>query len=267
MGLRKAIHQILLPIAKSRIPYKTILIGSNLDNKRPVIYAVNHTNSSDMPIVSDALKRYCRILIAKQPLNFSDNLFFWLEGAIRVDRKDKQDTLHAKNSIIKAIGRSQSIVWYPEATWNSSENLLMLPMKWGIIDVAQKAGVSIVPLILDYDNSNMTCKILIGEALDPSGLHLKEGIRLLRDRMASMRWSLWEEKGRFSRRDIQIKDERALIKKDFEEYPLIDQEQEKSFIFCPKGSTAPEDAFGFMRGLTPNRENAFLYRGNARWLV
>lgn len=46
---------------------------------------------------------------------------------------------------------------FPEGTWNLTENLLMLPMKWGIIDIAKETGAQIIPTALEYDREQKKC--------------------------------------------------------------------------------------------------------------
>lgn len=42
----------------------------------------------------------------------------------------------AKRELINAPRQKKSVIWFPEGTWNQSDNLLMLTMKKGIIDVS-----------------------------------------------------------------------------------------------------------------------------------
>ena len=44
-----------------------------------------------------------------------------------------------------------------------TENLPMLPMKWGIIEVAREAGANILPAFLSYDNEKESDKVKLCE--------------------------------------------------------------------------------------------------------
>ena len=234
VAIRRLIHPYVILLTRFRVHYHITLQNEvSFASKRPVIYAVNHTNSRDIPLACRAAGKHCVVLIGKQPLYFSDRLFFWLNGAIWVDRKNKQDMNRAKEDIIRVVKKKQSVIWFPEGTWNQSDNLLMLPMKWGIIDVAQKAGAIIVPVVLDYENENDRCTALVGNTINPDEYSLADGINYLRDSMASLRWSLWETKGRFSRAEIDIDKERQSFRQDIEDYPPLDWEYEQSIIFHP----------------------------------
>lgn len=188
----------------------------------------------DIPLACRAAGKHCVVLIGKQPLYLSDRLFFWLNGAVWVDRKNKQDMHRAKEDIIRLLKNKQSVIWFPEGTWNQSDNLLMLPMKWGIIDVAKKSGVKIVPIVLEYDKETNRCLAMIGKAINPDAYSLADGINHLRDSMASMRWSAWEGKGQFPRAELDIDKERQSFRQDIEDYPPLDWDYEQSIIFHPQ---------------------------------
>ncbi len=145
---------------------------------------------------------------------------------------------------------------FPEGTWNLTENQLMLPMKWGIIDIAKETGAQIVPVVLEYDRESKRCFVRFGEAMLFSAEDSKaEAITALRDAMATMRWELWERKGLFPRAELDLEAERKKLFYSVEEYPPIDWEYESSCIYhpYPQVETIPPS-------LIPKRENAFLFR-------
>ena len=58
-----------------------------------------------------------------------------------------------------------------------------------------------------------------------------EAIALLRDTMASLRWTCWEQNGVFSRADLDVGAERQKLLLALEEYPTLDWAYEQSCIF------------------------------------
>lgn len=263
-GLRNIIHPIVLLLTKTRVKYRIIMgKAPELLPNKPIVFAVNHTNSFDIPIAAKAIShsflRRCYVLLGKQPLWLSDRLFFFLNGVIWVDRKSKQEMSLVKNQIIDYLKGNQSIMWFPEGTWNLTDNLLMLPMKWGIIDVASKAGAQIVPVVLDYDRQAMTCHVRFGSPMAPDETADKaDAIRDLRDTMATLRWDQWEKQGMLRRDEIDPEALRKDIFAALEEYPPLDWEYEKTIIFRPY--TSPKDVFSHLEDLIPCRENAFLWK-------
>lgn len=71
-----------------------------------------------------------------------------------LDTNDKEDRKVVKHQMIKDLKNGANIMWFPEGTWNISPNLLVLPMRYGIIEVALEANAPIVPIALEYDLDN-----------------------------------------------------------------------------------------------------------------
>ena len=162
-----------------------------------------------------------------------DRIFFNLLGAIWVDRKNKKETAEVKNKILRYLNRGQSVLWFPEGTWNLTENMLMLPMRWGIIEVAHKAGGQIVPMAIRYDRKNKKCQVkfslpLYGEQSADS----RNGIQELRDVMAALRWKLMEEYSEVAeRKNMHLSDFEKEKEEIIREYPPLDWEYEESVIY------------------------------------
>lgn len=234
-------------LTKTRVKFQVIweLPPAPLVDK-PVIFAVNHTNSFDSPIAAKAIsrvfRRRCYLLVGKQQLWFSDKLWFFLNGTIWVDRADSADMAAVKNTVINYLRKGQSIMWFPEGTWNLTDNLLMLPMKWGIIDVAAQAKAQIVPTVLDYDRDTMICSVRFGTPMEPDGMvNRADAIRNLRDAMASLRWEAWEQKAPLKKGEINRAKLKQAIHIDLEEYPPINWDYEQSIIFRP--NPRPEEVY------------------------
>lgn len=257
---KDVIRPVLSLIASFRVPYKVIIEEPcHLLQDKPVIYAVNHFCFADTPIMGRITPKRSYILLGKQRLRFSDWLYFMLNGVIFVDRKDKEDMAASKQAMSAYLNKGRSIVMFPEGTWNLTENQLMLPMKWGIIDIAKETGAQIIPTVLEYDREQKKCFVRFGAPLTFSPEDSKaDAIVTLRDTMATMRWEFWERNGTFSRADLSMDAERKQLFYSVEEYPPINWEYENSCIYHPY--TKPQDAFSHLNQLISCRENAFLFR-------
>ena len=254
MLFKDLIRPVLSLIASFRVPYKVIIEQPcrPLAGK-PVIYAVNHFCFADTPIMGRITPKRSYILLGKQRLGFSDWLYFILNGVIFVDRKDKEDMAASKQAMSAYLNKGRSIVMFPEGTWNLTENQLMLPMKWGIIDIARETGAQIIPTALEYDREKKKCFVRFGAPMVFSPEDNKaDAISSLRDTLATMRWDFWERNGIFRRKDLDVDAERKKLFYSVEEYPPIDWAYESSCIYQPH--TAPE------YHLKPCIENAFLFR-------
>ena len=254
MLFKDLIRPVLSLIASFRVPYKVIIEQPcRLLPEKPVIYAVNHFCFADTPIMGRITPKRSYILLGKQRLGFSDWLYFILNGVIFVDRKDKEDMAASKQAMTAYLSKGRSIVMFPEGTWNMTENLLMLPMKWGIIDIARETGAQIIPTALEYDREKKKCFVRFGAPMLISPEDNKgDAISALRDTLATMRWDFWERNGTFRRKDLNMDAEQKKLFYSVDEYPPIDWEYESSCIYHPY--TVPE------YHLKPCKENAFLFR-------
>lgn len=258
---RDIIHPLVLLLSRTRVKYKISWsqAANPLPNK-PTIFAVNHTNSCDGPVsaraISKAFHRRSWFLAGKQRLWVSDRIWLFLNGTIWVDRRDKADMRTAKDTMCAYLKNGQAITWFPEGTWNLTDNLLMLPMKWGIIDVAISAGAQIIPTIIDYDRAAATATVSFGQPMTPDiNTDKAAATRDLRDAMATLRWEIWEKNPPLSNYDRGAL--RADIYAALEEYPPIDWAGEQDAIYRPYIS--PEEVFSPIDRLTARKETAFLF--------
>ncbi len=159
----------------------------------------------------------------------------------------------SKQAMSAYLNKGRSIVMCPEGTWNLTENQLMMPMKWGIIDIAKETGAQIIPTALEYDREQKKCFVRFGAPMVFLAKYNKaDAISVLRDTLTTMRWDFWERNGTFRRKDLDTDAERKKLLYSVEEYPPIDWDYESSCIYQPY--TAPE------YHLKPCKENAFLFR-------
>lgn len=116
---------------------------------RPIIYAACHAFKDDVLNTILTSKDDSYIVFGNIDLfyNTFDGLCLWIYGTQLVDRYNK-DSKHAmKEKMNKIIEYGNNILIFPEATWNLSENMLMLPLYWGFYDVAKKNNALIVPIV------------------------------------------------------------------------------------------------------------------------
>ena len=225
---------------------------------KPIIFAANHSAFQDTPIMLRVTKRRSYALLGTQNLAFIDRVFFVLNGTIWVDRRDKADMAATKNGILAYLQKGQSVLWFPEGTWNLTASQLMMPMKWGIIEVARSAGAQIIPAALDYDREANTCQVKFGAPMAGDALENKaEAIRDLRDAMATLRWDLMCNQPILHRADITPEQLQKEMYRVIDDYPPLDWEYESSCIYHPYPQVEILPS-----GLIPRRENAFIFRKN-----
>ena len=126
------------------------------------------------------------------------------------DPNDKQNRTDAKLDMIHILLTGHTVWYFPEGAWNMSPNKLHLPMSFGFLEVAKKAGVPVVPVATDltYDTSTDAGKItrmhirygkpIYVSITDDLGEKLEE----YEEALSTLRWELMEEKGIFHRDQI-----------------------------------------------------------------
>ena len=221
----------------------------------PIIFAVNHSNMHDFPTSFHAVGQHAYVLLAEQTFGIIEKVFFFFAGMVMTDRMDRNDTAKAKAKLTKLLQEGKTILWFPEGTWNLTANLLMLPMKWGIVDAAKSTGAQIIPVAMEYDYTSMICTVRFGQPMFGTALDKKdEAIRDLRDAMATLRWDLISRAPAIKNDEIDREKLKEEAQKVLDEYRPEDWERELSTIFEPyeQVETVPSD-------MLPRRENAFLF--------
>lgn len=140
-----------------------------------------------------------------------------ITGLVLVEKNDlkaKKNRTDAKLDMIHILLKGSCIWYFPEGTWNMSPNKLLLPMSFGFLDVAQKAGVPVVPVVTELTRDTSTDKeritkmhIRYGKPIkvgpnDDLGEKLEEYI----EAMSTIRWELIEEKGIHERKTVSNTD-------------------------------------------------------------
>lgn len=260
MWLKDILRPILSKVSGMWIPYKiSVACPCQQISGKPIILAVNHGCFADTPIMVRIAPERPYILSGTQRLQFTDWLYFLLTGVIFVDRKDKQDTAAAKQAMIAYLRKGRSILMFPEGTWNLTPAQLMMPMKWGCIEVAQQSGAQIIPVGLDYDRNEHICRVRFGQPMAGEMLENKlEAIRALRDTMAALRWEMMCSQPVLHRGEITPELLQEEMYQAIQEYPPLNWKYESSYIYHPE--TELGEVFAHLGHLQPRRENAWLFR-------
>lgn len=227
------IHKILFCYVKKlskKYIHGNLIIDNKFTYEGPVIYAVNHTNVSDTPVVFHTINKQAYILAGTKSQKLIDSIGFNLNGVIWVNRYSSKSRKKSTDKIYKILKSGGNIMWFPEGTWNLTENLLMLPMRYGIVKMAQKANVPIVPISIYYAGDKIYSRVgePLAVATDEDAI---TAIAHLRDTMATMKYEQMEACGVNQRQDVDREEFTELIKRSLDEYPTFNQEYEKMCVF------------------------------------
>lgn len=61
------------------------------------------------------------------------------------------------------LNKGENILMYPEGTWNLTPSKLMLPLYWGVVDLAKVTEAPIIPIVAEYHQK--CCYVKFGQPL------------------------------------------------------------------------------------------------------
>lgn len=180
--IKELIHPLLMKVLTSKVTGELKVEGS-LPEEGNYLIVANHMCIEDIPTLAQALNKHFYLLVSDEDKGTIDGLGLELNGVIWVHRTDKESRQNASKDIVEVLKNGKNFAMYPEATWNLSPNLLILPMNYGCIRIALEANVPIVPVVSFFDSDSR--HTIIGEKFYPSN-DLTTSISDLRDVMATM---------------------------------------------------------------------------------
>lgn len=180
--IKELIHPLLMKVLTSKVTGELKVEGS-LPEEGNYLIVANHMCIEDIPTLAQALNKHFYLLVSDEDKGTIDGLGLELNGVIWVHRTDKESRQNASKDIVEVLKNGKNFAMYPEATWNLSPNLLILPMNYGCIRIALEANVPIVPVVSFFDSDLR--HTIIGKKFYPSN-DLTTSISDLRDVMATM---------------------------------------------------------------------------------
>lgn len=244
-------------LEKAIIKVKLETLNEPMKIDGPVIYVANHSSMYDVPIAIRYIKEKFILLAGKENLNFQAKLLFGLNGVKYIERHDRDSRKNSLEFCINKLNKGKKILVFPEATWNLEANQVILPLRWGIVEMAQKTGAPIIPMIFEYDLDE--CKIKSGEPIFISKDATKEeAIEDVRGVLGKLRWDIWEENGINKRENVNATDFDNYVQKRLDEFPCFNPDFEKTVIF--KKYPEVESVEDTIKRLEITKKNAFLLR-------
>ena len=212
--IKSKLNVLIKKILSKILKYEVIVDGLENVPSGPVIYASSHQEFNDVINSIFANPEHCLTLNASNVSVFL-KMLLGINGVVFVDRDSKESRASAKLEMQRALAKGKSINMYPEATWNCTPSKLHLPFYIGMIDIAKRMGVPVIPVVQEYsyDETIMDgkshvksvhirfCKPVYVDVYDDEMLKLGE----FEENFSTARWQLIEEKGLFSRKELSNK--------------------------------------------------------------
>lgn len=260
--LRRYIHPLVIKALSAQRKFKLEVIGSIPENQQ-FIFVANHYGVDDVPTVGEVIGRHMYILASDEERKTIGGLAMDINGVVWVNRTDKAQRKRSTEAMVRHLKLGHSMLIYPEATWNLSPNLLMLPMYYGCISVSLETGVPILPIYLHFTDD--TCFVEINKPFYPSE-DKAASIGALRDIMTTSAWRFLEREDVLSRVELDLEMWEKNIWERFSKFgrarknPKAIRHHEEQFVLRPKNIVTYEEAFAHLKTLNPCWENAFLFR-------
>jgi len=150
--LREKGYMILTPIMRVlfRLYYNPKIINKeNIPSSGSIIIACNHKHILDQCLTIMATKRMIHWMAKKEYFDSKWAWFFKLVGCISVDREGDSD--NSKEIAMEVLNNGGAIGIFPEGTRNKTNDLVLLPLKYGTVSMASHTDSYIVPCAVTGD--------------------------------------------------------------------------------------------------------------------
>jgi 1-acyl-sn-glycerol-3-phosphate acyltransferase len=163
-----------------------------LDPQKPYVFVSNHASMFDIPTVFVALRGNVNIVFKKE-LTYVPIWGWALRYGhfIMLDRTNPREAVASIDRAAQSIRSGNSVILFPEGTRTLDGKLQ--PFKRGAFSLALKAGVPVVPIIINGAFKIMpkgslriqpaTISVVIEKPFSPMGFHGREGELKLMDQV------------------------------------------------------------------------------------
>lgn len=128
-----------------------IVEGQEHLTNRPAVFIANHQSELDVLMLGAIFPRYCSVT-AKKSLQYVPILgwFMSLSRTVFIDRANRETAVKAFDSAAEEMRvHRQSVFIFPEGTRSYSDKPELLSFKKGAFHLAVKAGVPVVPIVVE----------------------------------------------------------------------------------------------------------------------
>lgn len=264
MLIRKAFH----PILKASFPLfastKLITVRKEeLPKDVPLIFAPTHGFRDDVSHSLALSEKHAYILFGSLPAFFNsfDGPSAWLNGVIMLNRKDNESKKTAREKSVYAIELGTNLLIYPEGVWNKTPNVAVQKLFPGIYDIAKDSGAYVVPIITMQENG-VTYGIR-DKGFDISQYDKKEGLMILRDKLATGKYEIMEKYCQAKREDFGTRQEaddywQKYLDELIATAGFYDHEFENKAHFVEKNEISEEEVFAVLDDVELTKDKALV---------
>jgi 1-acyl-sn-glycerol-3-phosphate acyltransferase len=253
-------------------PYKLHIVRkAEVPKGKPVIYASTHGFKDDIlnAIVLTNKSSYILLAALDEFYKTIDGILAWLIGVILVDGTDKRSRAASLVKMELAMKYGTNILMFPEGAWNLTDSLLVQKLYSGIYNLATQSNALVVPIATHIEGKD--CYAILDETFDISAHEMDDGIRILRDKLATAKYELIERYSNCSRNDLEA--DGISLRNAWEESKLKFISEAKDsrtkdlgifsiYRYKDKNITEYAEAFAHLCNIEITRHNAFLLHPN-----
>lgn len=271
MKIRKAIRPMLrgmLWTSRKLQGYEIEMLNrTEIPQGKPVIFAVSHIAKLDFEIVSEIIMEQYFILAADFMVvkGKFPGLFFWMNGVVYVDVRDKTDRRNSRDLMVKILNANGNIMIFPEGAWNLSPNEIIYDIQLGVVDMAMETGAVIIPISLEQYEEKKKFVINMGTAIELNRMNGNtKDVKIqktseLRDIMATLKYEIWEREGITKRCNIKGNYWSDFVLCRCAEWPGYDFHGQIDNCYIPKEKLEYWDLMRDMRNMKVSEANRFLF--------
>lgn len=234
-----------------------------LQKGRPYIFASTHSFDEDIIANLASIDRNAYALLGTtDQLEHNPQMYAaWMNGLVYVDRWDEKSRKDSVKKMERILRAGSSVLLFPEGGWNNTENLLCLPLFAGPWTLSRDTGISVVPVAAFHEHDANVLYLGYGEPIALFQYEKQEGLKMLRDEMASMIYKSMEaHASRLSRAELSGDIHLNYLEERRQEYMRVkwtrDSWDEELTTYCKRGEELPKDVCRFVENVHVDKENA-----------
>lgn len=147
---------------------------------------------SDIIMAFEAIKSPCWLFLS-DPESVYRTFDGWLvetNGVIYMNAYSKTDRKIAKETVIHLLQQNGSLLIFPEGAWNVTDNLPVMKLFRGTVEMALKTGAEIVPIAIEQYRKNFYVNIGKNIKYECFQSDAQKLTNALRDILATLKWKI-----------------------------------------------------------------------------
>lgn len=203
MRIRRMINPVWRRILKLFVGHKVHMESyPELKKRKSYIFVSTHSFVEDLITNLSIIDRNVYVLSGSTDQVEHNPQYYavWVNGVIHVNTLDSENRRASVDKMERILKNGNSVLFYPEGSWNNTENLLVQPLFAGPWLLAQRTNCEVVPIALFHEYLEKDIYVRMGEPLNLAQMGKHKALEILRDIMATMFYEMMEKHGKIQKR-------------------------------------------------------------------